>query len=222
MAVVVYKTEFRCKFCTSGHREAIDEILEKRATGQTTPEGLRITRDVALEMIGKLGVENPTIDNIAHHWSKDPTKAHSYYERTVGDAKAAVKQKKVVDIVNPKEVKARRELIEKIFPGWLKDPWPLTADEVAQATQAIGMYDALQKFVRGEKSGITVDHALKGGDLATKRNVGDAAAELMKFAGMAVGMSVKAALESGEKTNLKQLGPVEHEPVIDAEVSEDE
>lgn len=220
MSIVVFKTEFRCKFCKSGRRDEIDAILEKRSLGLTDEAGVKVNLSRALEMIAALGVENPTKDNINSHWNGDPTKAHSYYAKTEAEAKVAGKGKQIVDIVPPEELKGRRAIIEKVLPGWIADPWPLTPDEVAAATQAIGMYDAMQRFLKGEKSGITVDHALKGGDLATKRNVNDAAVELMKYAGLAVGASVKAALETGERSNLKQLGPVEHE-VVEVGVAED-
>jgi len=215
MGVIVYKTEYRCKFCKSEHRMAIDEILEKRSRGYTNTAGVKINADVALEMIAALGVENPTLDNIKGHWNGNEAKAHSYYD----EATKGVTEKSGKPAVPKEELEGRRAIIEKALPGWLANPWPLTPDQVAAVTQAVGMYDALQRFVKGEKSGITVDHALKGGDLATKRNVNDAAVELMKYAGLAVGASVKAALESGQNSNLKELGPVEHE-VIEVEAED--
>lgn len=182
MPVQAVETQLRCKLCASPHREAIDALLEQRSKRQDDADGKRVNTDYVIERLKALGVKNPNADNLKNHWAK--------HSRIISDA----------------DVQAGKQAQDEI----LARPAG-TVDEVLDRITELGVRDLEMRLLAAKESGdlvgVTVDQLLKTQDIRNKRRKDEAAADLMRMQGAAIG----AALADGWK-------PMEALPEADLEL----
>jgi len=208
VAVTVYRTQPRCKICSSGKRTEVDTLLEQRARGQKDDKGVKINEAYVLAKMTEWGIPNAKPDNIANHWGKNPDKKHSYYTMALTEEDKAALTEEAQDALDHE----LKELFESIAPGWWDEPRPLRRDEYLELTLNLSALELKRRARSGAPLGVTVDQALKAIDSATRRNANDATAELLRALGGAVGQHVaQTMLPPKQQAALPQV--VEHEPV---------
>jgi hypothetical protein len=163
VAVQAIKSEQKCKLCRHDERVRIDELLEKRSLRQKDADGVIVNLEYVLAAFREMGVENPTLDNIKIHWKK--------HCRQVSDKQAA------------EEEAQRADLLEKILSGEIE---LADIDESVRVMFTLGVEEVKDRARRGEKTGITIDHVIKFGDLLTKRRHNEKTEEMMAALGGAV------------------------------------
>lgn len=156
MAVLATKTERRCKLCTHPRRADIDALLERRSNRERDEAGSNINEEYVLKQLGDWGVHNPTPDNIKAHWKRH----------------CEVITSKTLEATQKVALEKSRELIEG---GKHVD-----VDENLRWLVTVGRAEIEERIVRGEKSGVTIDHVLKATAELTRRSHNAAQHDLLK------------------------------------------
>lgn len=209
MPVLALKTELKCKLCAHSEREAIDALLEKRSKGETDENGERYNLARVLATFAEWGVQNPTKENITGHF-KNHCQVVTQAEYEASKVEAGLDAAQTDERV--------RALVASIVgPDYFESPRLLTPDESLELVRALGTYELAERARKGEKLGVTVDQLLKSVDGATRRRSSDAANELMRGVGAALGGWATREVEAAAER--KELGPVEHE-IVDVELSD--
>jgi hypothetical protein len=209
--VLAIRTEVKCKFCAHPARDQIDLVLERRAQGEPAPDGEPFTLRKLYPILEKLGVENPTKENVHNHWTKHCRRiTQAEYDQATVDTglEAAETDERV------------RALVSEILgEEYFDNPKPITPDQSLELIRALGTYELVERARKGQNIGVTVDQLLKSIDGATRRKSSDAANELLRGLGQAIGASASRALAPPPPAI--DAGVVEHEPVKEEVVDED-
>lgn len=188
MAVLQVATGARCKLCQHPRRNDIDKLLEQRSRRQKDADGQQINREYVLARLAEWGVENPTTENVSNHVKKHL----SFVDDTVqAQAMEAVQQKMA-------EALERRGTDFDSVEGKLR--WIVD----------VGIGEIEERLMRGEKSGVTLDHVMKAAAELSRRSHSESQRELL---GALVG-GIGHALGGGKPQAALP------EPAIDAEYEE--
>ena len=187
MAVVVLKTELKCKLCKHPRRADIDALLEKRSRGEKDAEGNRVNADYVIARLREFGVQNPSIDNIRAHLGQRGNNAHTGFV-TEAEEEAA---KAEAD-----------ELLQKLAAGEIEHVDP---DEIIRFQLTRYYLREVQKAANGDPSDLTHDQARALIGEATKRKQNDAQNALLGALAGGIGKAVAGML-------VKSSGPAELEP----------
>lgn len=172
MPVLAIKSEQRCKLCRSDHRSEIDDLLEKRSLRKKNESGETINLPYVLRALAvDYAIDNPTAENVKVHWQK--------HCEQVSDAK------------KDQQEQERADILAKIESGEIELE---DIDEAARKLFTLGYHEILERAKRGEKTGITVDHVIKFGDLLTKRRHNEKTEQLFD----ALGGAISQAMGGGE------------------------
>lgn len=191
MAVRQVKTEKRCKLCQSSHRSGIDALLELRSQGLDGADGKRVTEAVVIAACVEWGVLNPTKDNLTAHWRR-------HCERI--DEEIAVKIDEAVEAS-----------LAKLDSGTSVDP-----DYALDRVITVAMAEMEERIAQGQRSGVTVDMALKAIEAKTRRGHAESQSELLRALGGGIEDVFKKAL-GGDKPKAEL--PVVVEDAVYTEVS---
>jgi len=191
--VLAIKTEQRCKLCRHDQRPAIDALLEARSLRKKDEQGRPINLAYVLERFREMGVENPNEDNIKAHWKK--------HCEQVSEAKLAEAES------------IRDEIIAKLDAGELD---LADIDESLKVLFTIGYHEALERYRRGEKTGITLDHLDKWANTLQRRRVNENVSNLIGALAGGVARAVSGGSVQGE------LPPAPVEDEIEGELVDDD
>lgn len=173
MAVLVIKSEPKCKLCQHPRRVEIDELLELRADRARDKDGnFTHTTDQVIAMLrADFEVENPTLDNLKIHWRK-------HCARTQATTAVAAQE-------------AAADKLIQILTGEVK----VDVDTDLDRLWAIGLAEIEARISRGERSGITPDLMVRIAQEKGRRQHNEVTHELLTALtggiGQALGQGVK-------------------------------
>lgn len=188
MAVLPLKDEPKCKLCRSGHRTRIDELLEIRSN-RGDLDGVKVNQDYVLAELGKMGVVNPTGDNIRIHWAKH---CRVIEDEIVEQAQAGLMIRLHDMAVNGVTVDINKDL-DKLW--------------------AIGMAEMEERIARGGMSGITPEMLMKIAAEKTRRSHNETQDKLMSVLAGGIAHAITGSKQVMLPTRIDDAEVIELEPI---------
>jgi len=178
MAVLALKTEPKCKLCTHPARAEIDALIERRSNRETMEDGTRVNIEYIIAEFEKMGVVNPTGDNVKNHWLK-------HCSRTSETTVVATQ-------------KAASEALIKILSGEVT----VDVNRDLDRLWAIGLAEIEARIATGERSGITPDVLLRVAQEKTRRAHNETQSELLNMLGTGLAAAFKPAAKQIEEATI--------------------
>lgn len=169
MTVVATKTVKACTVCASPKRTEIDLLLEIRSKRGSLPNGQRVNGEYLYALLREWEVFGEQQDmsieaSLKNHWRK-----HVEVITEAGEKK--------------KEVAADEAEAMALLA---RDPESMNVEAYLHRIIQIDAAETEARIARGEKSGVTKDHALKAAQELSRRGANQATGELMKTLGGAL------------------------------------
>lgn len=192
------KTEPRCAICSSPHRADIDLLLEKRSNREKIGDR-KVSLDYVTEYLAELGIYKGNAASTIEESLQGHLRKHCerVNEATTAATDAANSEKQAAMLAQVDELLAR-------------DPSTVDIESGLRRIIQIGLGEVEARLARGERSGVTLDHALKAAQELARRGQNEQQASLLRTLADGIGTALGGAP--------KELPP--GQPVIDATPAE--
>lgn len=180
MAVRQTTTAPRCKICQHERRSDIEALLEMRSRGESDHEGNRVNEKYVLAALERMGVVNPTKENITVHFKK--------HCEVVDEETAALEEG-----VAAKVAAEKLRLFEELLPGWPeRQPTP---DQEIELLRALYIFELRERVAAGLPANITHDQYRAILGESTKRRANEAQQSILGQLGEALGRALSGGDE---------------------------